>query len=351
MKAPAQGRNRRRSALAGIASFFRQLSLFDTVPDPIPAPPRPLAASSGSRQSIEPHPSIKPAASANTVAESLFPATPAGGTFDVTQHRGNPHVALSLPLESGRIPSFAELCRGPYAHIEVTVKKRLWESWRVAWTRRHEALRLDVPLILEEAPLAVKQSVLEWAVLVTRRGGKRDPVLRARRAELEALIREHLRAPAQAGNAPSRAAKLRLARNRRRVENLEPKGAHHDLDAAFRAVNARYFEGRLEARLTWSARLGGLSTHSVSQDGSGAAFHLISISRGYDSAEVTPEILGGVVYHECLHIAIPPRREGGRRVVHGPDFRRREREYEHFEIWRRWHRDGLPRALRRLRRG
>jgi hypothetical protein len=36
--------------------------------------------------------------------------------------------------------------------------------------------------------------------------------------------------------------------------------------------------------------------------------------------------------------------------VHGADFRAREREYEHYETWRAWHRDGLPRALRRLRR-
>ena len=230
-------------------------------------------------------------------------------------------------------------------------RKRLWESWRVAWRRRNESLRLDVPLILEEAPGPVKEGVLEWAVLVTRRNGRRDPRVRSRRAELESLIREHLRAPVAEGKPLGRAAGLRLDRNRRRLANLEPKGEFHDLDEAFRAVNARYFEGRLEARLTWSARLGGLSTHCISQDGDGAAYHLISISRGYDTAEVTAEILGGVVYHECLHIAIPPRREGGRRVVHGPDFRKREREYDHYEIWRKWHRDGLPKALRRLQRG
>jgi hypothetical protein len=298
--------------LAGIASFFRQLSLFDPVPQAEAAPAPPPAAR----------------------APSPIPESPAVEDGPAT-----------------RMATFAELCRGPYAHIEVVTRKRLWESWRVAWRRRNESLRLDIPLILEDAPVPVKEGVLEWAVLVTRRNGRRDPLVRARRAELESLIREHLRAPVGEGKPAGRAAGMRLERNRRRMANLEPKGEFHDLDEAFRAVNARYFEGRLQARLTWSARLGGLSTHSISQDGEGAAYHLISISRGYDTAGVTAEILGGVVYHECLHIAIPPRREGGRRVVHGPDFRKREREYDHYEVWRRWHRDGLPKALRRLKRG
>jgi hypothetical protein len=313
MKAPAQGRSRRRSALAGIASFFRQLSLFDPAPQAEPA--------------LAPPPARR--------APETLPTLPA---------------AAQRPQDPDRVPSFAEMCRGPYAHIEVVTRTRLWESWRVAWRRRNESLRLDIPLILEDAPEHVKEGVLEWAILVTRRNGRRDPIVRARRAELEALIREHLRAPAGDGKTLGRAAGLRLERNRRRMANLQPKGGFHDLDEAFRAVNARYFEGRLQARLTWSARLGGLSTHSISQDGDGAAYHLISISRGYDTAGVTAEILGGVVYHECLHIAIPPRREGGRRVVHGPDFRKREREYDHYEAWRRWHRDGLPKALRLLKR-
>jgi hypothetical protein len=284
------------SRVGRIASFFRQLSLFDQAPVEAPA--------------VAPH----------------FPA--AGGN-----------------------PSFQELCRGPFAHIRVEGNKRLWESWRVAWQRRDESLRLAVPALLEEAPREVKLALLEWAVLVSRRNHRRDATLRARRGELETLIREHLHKPVS-GDGPrgGGAAQLRLARNRRKMARLRPGGAHHDLEGVFRSVNERYFQGSLEARLTWSARLGGLSTHTMAHDGEGNPYHLITISRGYDDPEVTPEILGGVVYHECLHIAIPPRRENGRRVVHGPDFRKREREYAHYEIWRRWHRLGLPKALRRLRR-
>jgi len=43
-----------------------------------------------------------------------------------------------------------------------------------------------------------------------------------------------------------------------------------------------------------------------------------------------------VVYHEMLHAAMPPEEGGGRRCLHGADFRRRERQlpgYEAAETW------------------
>jgi hypothetical protein len=246
-------------------------------------------------------------------------------------------------IAPGPASAFAGLLHGPYARIQVVPKPRLHESWRVTWIRRNESLRLEIPAILAEASRETKLALLEWALLASRRGRK-DKEERRRRADLEAAIREAMHAP---GTTP--AARRRSARAGRRLSRLNPKGTFHDLEPVFAAVNARYFAGALEARITWSARTGGLSTHTLARDPDGRQYHLLTISRGYDDPEATPEILGGVVYHECLHIAIPPRRVGGRRVVHGADFRARERQYDHYEVWRAWHRDGLPKALRRAR--
>jgi hypothetical protein len=205
---------------------------------------------------------------------------------------------------------------------------------------------LRLPASMESAPESVKLAALRWAALVARRTRKVDPLLKAERRALEADIRAYLESAASEG--PHR--KRRLATNRRRMERLEPRGRHHDLEAILAAINAEYFGGTLEARITWAVRLGGLSTHRMAEDGEGRPYHLLTISRGYDSPDVTPEILGGVVYHECLHIAVPPRKEGGRRVIHGRDFRLRERQYKHYREWIEWHRLGLPRALRRMMR-
>lgn len=292
---------------SGLASLLRQLSLFD--PPEAPAELRPYR-------------------------ETSVPA---------------PAAPATAPAAPPSDPGFAPLLRGPYARIEVAVRPRLHESWRVTWIRKREALRLEIPALLAEAPAETKAALLEWALLVTA-GRKRgaDPQVRMRRAELERDIRVRLHAGAAGGATP--AAARRLARDARKASRLRPQGECHDLDAIFRAVNERYFGGNLAARVTWAARLGGLSTHTIARDGEGRPYHLLTISRGYDVPEASTEIVGGVVYHECLHIAIPPRREGGRRVVHGADFRKREREYEHFAVWRKWHREGLPAALRRLQR-
>ncbi len=109
----------------------------------------------------------------------------------------------------------------------------------------------------------------------------------------------------------------------------------------------KYFGGVLQARITWSRRWGGLSTQSTQQDAAGRPYALITVSRGYDHPSATPEIVAGVVYHECLHIIVPPELRNGRRVVHGAEFRRREKQYRHYELWRQWHARMLPGILRR----
>jgi hypothetical protein len=224
------------------------------------------------------------------------------------------------------------------------------DGWKASWNRREPGLLLRVPPALFHAPVDVKESLLRWAVLVSKRRRGKDPAVRLERRLLEELIRRHLKSADGLDEPGSPVRKRRLAANARRLARLSTRGRHHDLQASLERVNAEYFGGTLEARITWAVRLGGLSTHRLAEDGEGRPYHLITISRGYDSPDVTPEILGGVVYHECLHIAIPPRMEGGRRVVHGRDFRLRERQYAHFQEWRKWHREGLPRALRRLAR-
>jgi len=303
----------RKTILPKLAFLFRQLSLFDQAEEALP-----------------PSDTTK---------------------FQPQSEPKNPVASTADPVASTSVSSsgFRDLCQGSYAHVEVLVKPRMWENWRVFWTRRKEALRVEVPSLLDSAPLEIKQALLQWAVLVSRRGVKQKTELRMERVRLETLIRGFLRSPTGNSEAGSAHSRMR-ARNRRRLERMAPQGSHHDLNLSFARVNARYFEGRLQATVTWSARLGGLSTHTMAQDGEGKPYHLITISRGYDNPEVTPQILDGVMYHECLHIAIPPEHRNGRRIVHGPDFRRREREYEHYEVWRVWHRDGLPLALRRMRR-
>lgn len=140
---------------------------------------------------------------------------------------------------------------------------------------------------------------------------------------------------------------VNLTSAKARLPLIKPEGRVYDLNQVFAAVNAEYFGGALKCRITWSSRTGGLSFHTVRRDpSSNKQINIISISRGYDFENCPLYALSGVVYHECLHIAIPPQVINGRRVVHGKNFRQRERLFSHYQEWMKWHREILPKNVR-----
>ncbi len=147
----------------------------------------------------------------------------------------------------------------------------------------------------------------------------------------------------------------KLLESRGHFPPIRSKGKIHDLEQVLAAVNETYFKGELSCRITWSNRLGGMSFHTVRKDPyTKEPVHLISISQGYDSDNCPLYAVAGVVYHECLHIAIPPKTVGGRRSVHGRNFRQCEKRYIYYEEWMRWHREVLPKniySLRRIKKG
>ncbi|MCF0216904.1 MAG: hypothetical protein HUK21_10580 [Fibrobacteraceae bacterium] len=145
---------------------------------------------------------------------------------------------------------------------------------------------------------------------------------------------------------------LKTTDSRGRLPPIRPKGDYHDLRDVLAAINDTYFEGALNCRITWSNKVGGLSFHSLRKDPvSEEEFHLISISRGYDAANCPLYAVAGVVYHECLHIAIPVQLVNGRRVMHGREFRRQEKRYIYYDEWIKWHKEVLPKNVRAMRKG
>jgi hypothetical protein len=255
------------------------------------------------------------------------------------------------PLKTSRTSSLPDtflarwraLC--PRDDVDVALVARLRQGWRIEW-KRGERARLRVPAAFLTAPDAVVGALGQWAGLALQR---RSPQRNAARKELERTLHAWLESHAAHD---ARSQTLTRGRAARRLDRLQPQGRHHDLEAILAAINREYFGGALEARITWSRRWGGLSTQSHAKDADGGRYALITISRGYDHPSATADIVGGVVYHECLHIAVPPHEAsqtegGGRRVVHGREFRRREKEYRFYAEWRKWHAEQLPRIIRR----
>jgi hypothetical protein len=130
-----------------------------------------------------------------------------------------------------------------------------------------------------------------------------------------------------------------------RADRLLAQGRFHDLQAMFDRLNEEHFEGRIEARIGWGpVRLGRrrrtVKTGVYVQDA-----RIIRIHPTLDRTAVPEFYVAAVVFHEMLHQAVPAREVNGRRVVHGTEFRRRERAYPDHARARAWEQRNLSLLL------
>lgn len=140
--------------------------------------------------------------------------------------------------------------------------------------------------------------------------------------------------------------------------------ATHDLEAIRDRVNHRYFGGRLEVAIAWSRygrpsgrrRRRGRARRSTLKLGSWSPRErLVRVHPVLDHPSVPELVVASIVHHELLHAEMGAELgevviEGGRRRLHTPEFRRREREFEHHAEARRWIRERLDELLRRRAR-
>ncbi len=178
---------------------------------------------------------------------------------------------------------------------------------------------------------APDETLADVAIFLT--AGKRS---RARSLAL-AGIREYFAAH---GPRPS-------ARRRRRLV-LRPVGQTLDLRELRDEINLEYFSGEIDVHITWgrasSRRRRRRKSFSVRLGTYDDQDKVVRIHRCLDRPDVPRYVVESVVYHEMLHAAMPPVVQNGRRRIHTPEFRRRERMFPFFQRAERW----LDRNLKRL---
>jgi len=121
-----------------------------------------------------------------------------------------------------------------------------------------------------------------------------------------------------------------------RTDRLQAAGRAHDLQAIFDRVNAEHFGGAIEARIGWGSARGGTRRRTVKTGVYVQDAKLIRLHPTLDRPQVPEFYVAAVVFHEMLHQAVPAREVNGRRIVHGPDFRRRERAYPDHQRAKAW---------------
>ena len=127
---------------------------------------------------------------------------------------------------------------------------------------------------------------------------------------------------------------------RSRQSVLRTEGRFHDLRDIFDNINHTYFHGNIESVIGWGKQharrlvrkrtLGSYCRHTDA----------IRISPVLDKKNVPRYFVEFVVYHEMLHSVMKEEKKNGRRSVHPPEFRKRERlfrEHEKAVAWEKRH--------------
>lgn len=144
--------------------------------------------------------------------------------------------------------------------------------------------------------------------------------------------------------------------NSARIRGLEPHrrsakpnaGEQYDLDEIFAEVNAQYFEGMVDARICWGneGRARSKRRTTIKLGSYAAQERLIRVHPRLDAPWVPRYFISFVVFHEMLHHVMPATRIAGRRALHPPVFRSRERAFKHYERAIAWEKANLDRLLK-----
>jgi hypothetical protein len=122
-------------------------------------------------------------------------------------------------------------------------------------------------------------------------------------------------------------------------------GEVHDLRSIFDELNARYFDSRIDAAITWGARCGRpRRRNSIKMGSYSVEDRLIRIHRSLDREFVPRFFVSWIVFHEMLHQVHDIRVKNGRREFHSKAFLADEAGFELYDqakMWERHHLDAL----------
>lgn len=140
-----------------------------------------------------------------------------------------------------------------------------------------------------------------------------------------------------------------VRRRRTRRVMLSAIGEHHDLGLIYEELNAYYFDSAVEAQIGWG-RMGSppgrrRRRRSIKLGSYLSTGALIRVHPVLDAAWVPRFFVEYIVYHEMLHHVVDMPVQDGRRCMHGPEFKARERRFSRYAEAIAWERAHLDRLL------
>jgi hypothetical protein len=231
-------------------------------------------------------------------------------------------------------PSFQELLsQRRNEDVSVAVSRKLRRGWHVTVHGKTGGRRLVVPEFLSGAPCDIKTALIDWALLPLQCRGQ---LQRRRKKGLERFIFGYI------------ASTGRETRNRSTFDpqRYVAQGRSYDLGEVFAALNGRFFNNTISSYVRWGSHP--LRSFQSSKRGpAGEKYNLITIGAIYNGPNVPRFAIEGIMFHEMLHIAFPPVISNARNVIHGPQFKQRERLFPQYKEWVEWEKSRCKRTIRR----
>jgi hypothetical protein len=136
--------------------------------------------------------------------------------------------------------------------------------------------------------------------------------------------------------------------HRRDHDSLRTEGRKHDLRAIYNRLNDTYFQGMVDASVTWGRRTRARKAQrdSIKLGTYCADRKLIRIHPTLDRSWVPRYFVEYIVFHEMLHHMMPMPIRDGRRAVHTQEFLESEQRFRQYARAIAWERAHLGRLLR-----
>jgi hypothetical protein len=225
-------------------------------------------------------------------------------------------------------PEFGELItKKNITNLEIIFNSRLARSWRVKINRFSGRRILTIPSYFKDADEPVKSAMIEWALLFPTRKNFRNKAYKSKKREIENILWQYIES-CQRG----------YKKTLKKSLNFNSSGLVYDLKEVFNTINNAYFGGTLVSFIRWNKSMR-RSYQTSFTDKNGSVSNLVSIAQIYNRRDVPRFAIESIVYHEMLHIAIPPIRNDLRNIIHGREFKTAEKSFPYYHEWKKWEKE------------
>ncbi len=237
---------------------------------------------------------------------------------------GQVREALKPPSREEALMGADALARRLAFELGVQVRLSVTDnrSTMVSYSRQTGGLSLRIHHMFLDAPETILRALADYAGRGHIRAGR----------VLDGYIR------AQEG---------RIRTERRRTNELKPRGRCFDLHEIFADLNQRFFQGTIRAKVGWGRSVSRRRRKTIRLGVYDHQTREIRIHPALDRPDVPRFFVEYIVFHEMLHQLFPSARDDGRHVHHPRAFKDREKAFPQYAAALAWEKQHLHALLRR----